>query len=143
MGSLIVQRVQIAFDKFKIIFQVTKEIPNLPEGSDRSEDAHLRDELLRCVRLARQIARAVKPDPISVDVLEAESSAVSLLEGSSPGADGTGIVKLELPGEVIGIWRPFAERVLAEMNGRELFLRTGYEVAEMRKAIELLPRLQP
>lgn len=44
--------------------------------------------------------------------------------------------------ELLEIWRPFAERVLAEMNGRELFLRTGYEADEVLTAIEHLPRPQ-
>ncbi|CDR09983.1 hypothetical protein [Streptomyces iranensis] len=133
------RRAQITFDEFKIIFQVTKEIPNLPETAELPQDPDLRDELLRCIRMARQIARAARPNPILIDVIENESPAMPRLEEASSGADGASVVKLEMPRELIGIWRPLAEKVLAQMDGRELFLRTGYEVNEMREAIESLP----
>lgn len=117
-------------EEFEVIFQVTKELPNMRE--DRLETAGMTIEDVRSLLAVLRVCRAeLRSDSLVSIGVEAEGSA------NNPG----NVVHVTIPEPLASKWLPLTELVISALEDLgELWLRTGYRSDVIRDATALLPR---
>ncbi|MEU1032865.1 hypothetical protein ABZ402_29900 [Streptomyces mirabilis] len=118
-------------ERFGIIFQVAKELPNVSDRVIESQGCTHTDasDLLRILRLARG---EIGETTVSVRFRLLPGSREEPVLGA-PSA----IEIVAAPGDMAK-WRRMLEAVCASLGPEELFLRSGYREEEVREALDFL-----
>jgi hypothetical protein len=119
-----------------MIFQVTKELPNLPAGRVARLGISPEDAA-EVVQTARRIRDAGRLSPrIVIEVLDGVAVDVSIAEERPSHA-----LKVVVDRHVIANWRALLLDVISWLDERELFLRTGYGSKEISPVANRFSRL--
>ena len=119
--------------QFEMIFQITYQLPNLQESRLEAlgfSQTDL-DRLLAALRRIRD--RAGESSRVRIDICEGNGEDVDLDEAG--GGTAQAEIRVKLPHSLANRWNSLAELVISALSPRELFLRTGYDLSEIRSAI--------
>jgi hypothetical protein len=123
---------------FRVIFQLTKELPNLPQRglAEAGLTSSYADEILQFARALRIEAPEDAVVRLFVDdVQEVQFTCRLLPPGEISDRVGEKTRNAIVSRTFIDRWKSSLGEVARWLDGRELFLRTGYEVGEVAAAI--------
>jgi hypothetical protein len=132
--------------EFEMIFQVTKELRSL-SGERLIEIGYgptQVDYLLTALRVVRAHAEDVSIIQFDFNpgnIGEPLTTNPVLQSNVDPNDRPTVEVRMEIPWGIAADWYALANAIILALGERELFLRTGYSVDEVREAIRSLVRL--
>ncbi|MBE4740583.1 MULTISPECIES: hypothetical protein [Streptomyces] len=122
---------EISPERFAIVFQVAKELPNISDRVIHSQGCTRADadDFLRILRLTRgEIDQATANVRLRVI---SESREQPLLNAESA-------IEIVAAPEDIMKWRRMLEAACASLGPDELFLRSGYREEEVREVLDFL-----
>jgi hypothetical protein len=136
--------VTITAAEFAVIFQLTKELPNLPSGplaehGFSSADAEYFSEMRAAFRALADSYSRVRFEVSAKESAEPGSCRFSgVLISASENPDDGVLAIADMPNRIASLWPHVLDLVVSFLGDRELFLRTGSHSEEARRAIDLL-----
>lgn len=125
-----------------MLFQIAKEFRSLPDLGLTAIGVGSKDvdQLLDLVRSIRRRMEGASRIQLNVDVDEATTPLPSVSITGSAGSNTPVTIQGSVTGRLLAAWDRLSEAVIVSLGPRELFLRTGYEEAEIRQATFHLDR---
>ncbi|MCX4586922.1 hypothetical protein [Streptomyces sp. NBC_01481] len=122
--------VEMSPERFGVVFQVAKELPNVSDQVIESQDCTRTDasDLLRNLRRARG---EIGETTVGVRFRLASGSGEEPVFASS-------MIEIVAASEDMAKWRRMLEAVCVSLGPEELFLRSGYREEEVREALNSL-----
>jgi hypothetical protein len=131
----------IASDQFEIIFQILKEVPNLPDQLLARLRKMVGDVTL-AVQSAREIDGIIEGAATVKLVIGHPESAAEANRPPFSSVAGPSVAYGEIEAFVsrglLQVWTVLVEAVLESFSERELSLRTGYSRGDLERACGLL-----
>jgi hypothetical protein len=132
-------------DQFEVLFQIAKEFRSLPESRLTAIDVESED-VDRLLELVRSIRRRIKETSqiqlnVTFDEVNTPPSPVEIV-GSAESQPSATIFEA-VADRLLAAWDRLSEATIVSLGPRELFLRTGYDEAEIRQVTVHLTRSGP
>jgi hypothetical protein len=101
------------------------------------------DRLLELVRSIRSRIEGVPQIQLHVDPTESDSASLLDAHAWPSESEASASIRAGVTGQLLASWARLLDTTIVSLGPRELFLRTGYNEQEIRKAIVQLARRRP
>jgi hypothetical protein len=128
-----VSTITMSPDQYRVLFQVTKELPVLPTTTLEAAGADPAD-VDQILALARDIRSRLGGASAVVITVTAEDRPGPAAPRGVEAAE----IRAAVPGRLASTWQALAAALIPMLGARELFLRTGYSPEEAQRAVNLL-----